>query len=99
MPGLHRRAVAGHRRRLKQILVDEAGGRCVLCGYDGYAGALQFHHLDPSQKRFGLALGGLTRRLEEVRQEARKCVLLCANCHAEVEAGLVEVALPADTPG
>jgi hypothetical protein len=27
--------------------------------------------------------------LERLRAEARKCVLLCANCHAEVEAGMV----------
>jgi hypothetical protein len=91
--------VAEHRRRVKQRLIEEAGGRCVACGYDGYSGALQFHHVDPSQKRFGLALGGLTRPWEEVRLGARKCVLLCGNCHAEVEAGLLEVALPADTPG
>ena len=51
------------------------------------------------QKRFALSHGGLTGPLEQVREEARKCVLLCGNCHAEVEAGLVEVALPADTPG
>jgi transposase len=91
--------VAEYRRRVKQQIVDEAGGRCQLCGYNAYSGALQFHHVDPSQKRFNLARGGLTRPLEEVREEARKCVLLCGNCHAEVEAGLVEVALPSDTPG
>ncbi len=85
--------VASRRRRLKEILVVEAGGRCALCGYDAYTGALQFHHVDPRQKRFGLALGGLTGALADVRQEARKCVLLCGNCHAEVEAGLAEVAL------
>jgi len=27
-----------------------------------------------------------------MREEARKCVLLCANCHALVEAGIKEVA-------
>jgi hypothetical protein len=26
-----------------------------------------------------------------MREEARKCVLLCANCHAEVEAGIVRI--------
>jgi transposase len=91
--------VAEYRRRIKRQLVEEAGGRCALCGYDAYTGALQFHHVDPSQKRFGLAKGGLTRPLDQVRKEARKCVLLCGNCHAEVEAGLVKVALPSDTPG
>jgi hypothetical protein len=91
--------VAEYRRRVKERLVEQAGGRCVVCGYDAYAGALQFHHVDPTEKRFGLARGGLTRPWAEVVLEARKCVLLCGNCHAEVEAGLVKVALPADTPG
>jgi hypothetical protein len=32
--------------------------------------------------------------LDTYRSEAEKCVLLCANCHGEVEAGLVESPLP-----
>ena len=74
---------------MKQILVKEAGGRCVLCGYDAYAGALQFHHLDPSAKAFAVSINGLTFGIESIREEAKKCVVLCANCHAEVEAGLM----------
>jgi hypothetical protein len=58
--------------------VAEAGGRCCICGYDRYLGALQFHHLDPDEKRLGLATGGLTLSLATLRHEARKCVLLCA---------------------
>jgi hypothetical protein len=87
-------AVARRRRRLKQILVTEAGGRCRVCGYDKCAAALQFHHLDPEEKAFGLAQGGLTRSLDEARREADKCVLLCSNCHAEIEAGVT--ALPVE---
>ena len=83
-----RERVIARRRKVKEILVTEAGGRCVVCGYARYAGALQFHHLDPASKRFGLALNGVARSLERARREAAKCVLLCANCHAEVEAGL-----------
>ena len=81
-------AVAERRRRIKAILVGEAGGRCQICGYDRYVGALQFHHLDPDQKRFALSVRGLTRSLEKAREESRKCALLCSNCHAEVEAGI-----------
>jgi transposase len=80
-------AVARRRRRLKAILVTEAGGRCALCGYDRSAAALQFHHLDPNTKSFGIGLRGATRSLARARVEAAKCVLLCANCHAEVEVG------------
>ena len=80
-------AVSAHRRRIKSILVREAGGRCALCGYDRFIGALQFHHLEPGLKSFGLSGNGITRSLERARSEARKCALLCSNCHAEVEAG------------
>ena len=84
-------SVAEWRRRAKRILVAEAGGACALCGYDRCVAALQFHHRDPAEKRFGLGSRGLGRAIDDLREEARKCVLLCANCHAEVEAGVVAV--------
>lgn len=80
-------AVAERRRRVKAILVEEAGGCCVVCGYDDYLGALQFHHVDPSTKRFSIAGRGLARAIAILREEAAKCVLLCATHHAEVEGG------------
>ncbi len=84
-------AVVRRRRKVKAILVAEAGGCCVLCGYDESPRVLEFHHLDPAQKSFGLAAGGPTLSLERMRAEARKCVLLCSNCHAAVELGLKEL--------
>jgi transposase len=81
-------AVTERRRRVKEMLVAEFGGACRLCGFAMYAGALQFHHVDPSTKRFQLGGRGLTRSLKILREEAKKCVLLCANCHAMVEAGV-----------
>lgn len=84
------------RKRLKEILVAEAGGCCVRCGYDRHVGALHFHHLDPTEKRFSLGERGLIRSLERCREEAAKCILLCGNCHAELEAGLVGPAARVD---
>jgi hypothetical protein len=80
-------AVARRRRKVKRILVEEAGGRCALCGYDRCHAALEFHHLDPETKSFGIAGKGFTRSIDQLRAEASKCILLCANCHAEVEVG------------
>src|SRR3954454_20743935 len=74
-------AVSKRRRKVKAILVPEAGGRCGLCGYDRCIGALAFHHLDLRTKTFGLAEGALARSLADARREAAKCILLCANCH------------------
>jgi hypothetical protein len=89
-------AVVRRRRKVKEILVAEAGGCCVLCGYDRHPGVLQFHHVDPAQKAFSVSRDGVTRSLAKARAEARKCTLLCANCHAEVELGVQ--ALPLHQP-
>lgn len=80
-------AVVRRRRKVKRMLVEEAGGACVGCGYSRCIAALEFHHLIPSEKSFSLSHRGVARSLEKARAEASKCALLCANCHAEVEAG------------
>jgi 5-methylcytosine-specific restriction endonuclease McrA len=81
-------SVTRRRRSVRAVLVEEAGGRCRLCGYDRYIGSLHFHHVVPSEKAFAVSERGLTRSLVRAREEARKCILLCSNCHAEAEAGL-----------
>ena len=84
--------IVRHRRRLKSVLVAEAGGRCAICGYDRHQAALHFRHVDPATKRLEIGRGiGLS--LEALRAEARKCVLLCSNCHAEVGEGGADVPL------
>jgi predicted transcriptional regulator len=87
----NRAAVSKRRRRVKRILVEEAGGRCVICGYDRCLRNLHFHHRDPSEKSFALSGRGFSRSLAELRAEARKCELLCGNCHYEVEEGLAKL--------
>jgi len=84
-------AVSRRRRTVKRILVEEAGGRCLLCGFDEHPAALQFHHRVPGDKCFNLSSKGLTKGLAILRAEARKCVLLCANCHAMVEIGVKDL--------
>jgi transposase len=89
-------AVTERRRRVKQILVREAGGACSICGYHRCIAALEFHHLDPGSKRFSLSHRGLARSIARARAEASRCVLLCANCHVEVEAGVATVTANGD---
>jgi hypothetical protein len=42
---------------------------------------LDFHHTDPSNKKFGIGTGGKYRSFAALKAEAMKCELLCANCH------------------
>jgi transposase len=89
-------AVTRRRRRVKEILVAEAGGACALCGYDRCAAALEFHHLDPEAKRMHISAYGNGLSVKTLRAEAKKCVLVCGNCHAEIERGFS--AAPARVP-
>jgi hypothetical protein len=76
--------VQGRKLRRNQI-VTECGGKCQRCGYDHCFNALQFHHRDPAAKTIALSMTAFSKPLEILRAEARKCDLLCGNCHAELE--------------
>lgn len=80
------RAVVEWRRRTKARLVELLGGRCIRCGYAGHVAALVFHHRDPRSKSFAISVDGVPRAWHRLVEEARKCDLLCANCHREVHA-------------
>lgn len=57
------------------------GNKCVKCGYNKCSAALEFHHLDPKIKDF--TIGQTFRSFDKLLEEAKKCAILCANCHAE----------------
>lgn len=77
----------GKRRELKTKMVAIKGGCCLLCGYNKYLGSLTFHHLDPNQKSFDIA-GNHCLGWARIEKELEKCILVCRNCHGEIEAGL-----------
>lgn len=70
------------RSEFKQRVVDFLGGKCERCGYNKCLAAMHAHHRDPSEKKFGIGTGHC-RNWDRVVEELEKCVLLCANCHAE----------------
>ena len=74
------------KRRLKKALVLAFGGKCRNCGYDRSIRSLTFHHLDPASKEFTIS-GSNKNNRARIFEEARKCTLLCMNCHGEVHDG------------
>jgi 5-methylcytosine-specific restriction endonuclease McrA len=66
----------------KRKLITLLGGKCQECGYDkDYPAVYHFHHKNPGNKNFGIS--GMTIAFKKLVAEAKKCILLCANCHAE----------------
>lgn len=87
------------RLELKRRAVARMGGRCTLCGYDKCMRALEFHHRERENKQFSIStfIGakafehGIEEVWAQVVEELKKCVLLCANCHREVEDGTTDL--------
>ena len=85
----HADAVTIKRRAIKQMLIRYKGGVCLHCGYGTCNLALEFHHIDPEGKDFGVS-AVLTRSISSLKEEVDKCILLCSNCHAEEHQRLYE---------
>jgi len=71
------------RKELKKIL----GNKCEFCGYNKCLNALEFHH------KSGKKEDHVSRMIRDVSRqkslkEIDKCILLCANCHRELHAGV-----------
>ena len=76
---LQKQRGAARKWRLIQLL----GGCCRRCGYQANLGALEFHHA-MGTKKFQLDMRAIANRSwQTVLAEAKKCELLCSNCHAE----------------
>lgn len=70
----------------RENLIAMRGNSCESCGYNTCLDALEFHHVDPAIKEFTLGVKGFIKHADAIFQEARKCKLLCSNCHRNVHA-------------
>ncbi len=75
-------AVHKRRHKLKDMAIEYKGGKCEKCGYDKCKTALDFHHLDPTEKEF--TISSANRSWESIKEELDKCIIVCANCHREI---------------
>lgn len=67
-----------------KILVSLKINGCAICGYNECTEALEFHHVNSQDKKFGLDMHGIRHNSFRVIEELNKCILLCANCHREI---------------
>lgn len=54
---------------------------CCDCGYNTHGVALDFDHIDPTNKSFNISHRLCNSTLKRLFLEIRKCVVRCANCH------------------
>lgn len=69
----------------KETIQDiKAELKCQKCGYDRCSEALEFHHINPKEKDGEIArMISNNYSLDKVKDEMKKCIVLCSNCHRE----------------
>lgn len=86
----YRRGQKEKAAELKRKYVEKLGGKCMRCGYNKYLAALHFHHMRDKDANVGHLLDAASKSskdmLRRLDDEVKKCVLLCANCHAGLHA-------------
>lgn len=73
-----------------QKCVTLLGAKCQRCGFNEFQASLDFHHVYPNKKSFGISWYLSSRKCEltkELLDELDKCALLCKNCHHGFETG------------
>lgn len=85
--------VKRYRKNTMRKLVEAHGGCCRVCGYSKCYRALEFHHIDPAAKSFSISGNRKVMGFDKLNKEAEKCLLVCANCHREIEDKLLNISL------
>lgn len=72
-------------RRKKREWLDQYKQErgCMLCA-ESHIACLDFHHRDPSEKKFNLSVGIARASMDRLQAEVAKCDLICANCHRKL---------------
>lgn len=71
------------------------GDKCQIRGYNKCIQALEFYHLDSTKKDFSPS--GITKSWGTIKKELDKCILLCANCHREIHANILQLSQVIET--
>lgn len=78
-------AVKRWRSNAKSRLVACFGGKCGICLNHYPDAVFDFHHIDPSKKHFQITAS--VKPWRKIIAEAKKCAMLCSNCHRLLHAG------------
>lgn len=76
---------------IKHRMVEAFGSKCVCCGQSFEDCCYDLHHLIPSEKDFNLSSVNFNgaKSWIKIRDELKKCCLVCANCHRLIHNGLI----------
>lgn len=87
----HLNSIDEKRKHVQELITETLGYySCKICGYSKSSRALHLHHLDAETKEYQIS-NMWSQSDSAIKKEISKCIILCANCHAEVHDGIIEL--------
>lgn len=80
--------ISKRQKRTIHIQTIKSQQGCKICE-EHRAVCLDFHHVEPGEHISKLIRDGVS--MKTIEKEIRKCVVLCANCHRLLHAGLIDL--------
>lgn len=71
---------AGYEKRKKRWENFMKTQKCSRCGISDHR-VLQWHHIDPSTKTMTIGAQARQGKWDQIMEEVKKCICVCANCH------------------
>lgn len=76
------------RRTRRNFIQAIKNSGCFHCGTHAPVEMLDFHHIDPSNKKLTVSEAvGRGVNFNALKEELDKCIILCKPCHREVHSG------------
>jgi len=72
-------------RTIKEKLIKLYGEKCHLCEGSFHQSVYDFHHINSQNK---VAQLSKFKSFKSSKEEAKKCIMLCSNCHRTIHAKL-----------
>lgn len=89
---LEKKRIFGRRDKIVEWMREyKSKLTCVKCG-EATTACLDFHHRDGKTKDISIAMFRQKGwGIEHIKREMEKCVVICANCHRKLHAGLLSL--------
>lgn len=81
---------AKYKQQTRDLITELKKSGCVVCGEQTQC-CLDFHHKDQNTKEFSIASAKGRITVKSMLTETNKCVIVCANCHRKLHAGLIKL--------
>ena len=79
-----------HKKKIKAIIRKEKAEGCIICDYKRCMNSIDLHHLENKEFCISNAISN-GMAIDRLKEELKKCVPVCRNCHGEINEGLIDI--------